>query len=268
MELHFISGYKDIAATSQADASALAAALDNPSTAVNAATISRVTGKVAPLVQNDTGEPLTIYNWSWNGTTLAAAAWVTDASSSLAVGLGFSGPGASDTYASTISFSISGSARIGSLALNTVALADALRTHARSQSAPLGFLLHLRKTTSGVTESFGLLPVTVAPGVLSASPADLDSATYLAISDARAGYVINASGVSSMTGGGAAALDGLAAGGTSYPVGCILLTSNSDVGRHWILKGTYIAATDLDAGLVKPTNSDATLNPVHWKLIT
>lgn len=268
MELHFISPYKDVAATSQADAALLAAALDNPATAANAATIARVTGKVETLVQNDSGEPLTIYHWTWSGTSLSAASWVTDGSSTLAVGLGHAGPGASDTYASTISFSISGSSRVGTLALNTTALADALRTHARTQESALGLRLHLRKTTAGVTETIGLLPVSVAPGVLSTSPEDLDGTDYLSVASARAGYVINASGVTSITGGGATALDGLEAGGNSYPVGCIVMTSNSDVGRSWKLKGTYIAASDVDNGLVKPTNSDATLNPVHWKLIT
>jgi hypothetical protein len=38
-----------------------------------------------------------------------------------------------------------------------------------------------------------------------------------------------------------------------------------DILRFYKLKGTNVAATDLAAGVVKPTNSDATLNPVHWK---
>lgn len=79
--------------------------------------------------------------------------------------------------------------------------------------------------------------------------------------------VLNVSAVTAATGGGSTALDGLDAGSTSYPVGCIVMTSYDDVGRHWKLKGSYIAATDLDLGKVKPTNSDSLLNPVHWQTV-
>jgi hypothetical protein len=266
MELHFISPYKDIAATTTADAALLAAALDNPATPANAATIARVTGKIETLVQNDSGEPLTIYHWTWSGTALSAASWVTDSSSTLAVGLGDAGPTATDTYASTTSFTISGSSRVGSLALNTAALADALRCNARTQGAALGLMLHLRRTTSGATETIGLLPVAVAPGVLSATPEDLDGIDYLSVSAARAGYVINLSGVSSLTGGGDTTLDGQDAGGTSFPVGCIAVTSNSNVGRSWKLVSGTLAATNLAAGQVKPTNYTAS-NAMYWQLI-
>ena len=109
----------------------------------------------------------------------------------------------------------------------------------------------------------------VTAAVLNTStPAQITDPTYVLTSEARTGYVINLGAVTSITGGGASTLDGQDAGGATFPVGCIVVTSDGDIGRSWKLKGTYIAATDLAAGLVKPTNSDATTNPVHWKLIT
>jgi hypothetical protein len=96
---------------------------------------------------------------------------------------------------------------------------------------------------------------------------DLTPTTYVTTPVARAGYVINLSGVTSLTGGGATTLDGQLAGSASFPVGSIVLTSDGNIARHWRLLGTYLAATDLALGKIKPTNSDATLNPCYWQLI-
>ena len=114
------------------------------------------------------------------------------------------------------------------------------------------------------------MPVSVKPGVLADAPEALATSTYVETTTARAGYVINLAGVTSLTGGGATTLDGQDAGSTTFPTGCIVALTETvadlpDILRFYKLKGTYVAATDLAAGVVKPTNSDATLNPVHWK---
>jgi hypothetical protein len=262
--IYLVKGYIDVAATSLADAQALLGALADPGDADNAAIIDRVTGKLAQLVQSDSGEPLVIS--SIDDTAGTISSWVTDASTTLVAGLGDPDPTQSYLYASTLGFSISGNIRLGTLALNTDEL-----TRAVAQMRPFRtFALQLRKTSAGSTQTVGLLQVRVKPGVISGSPSTIEAATYVDTVTARAGYVINLSGITSLTGGGATALDGLAAGGDSYPVGCIValteaVSGGPDIVRFFKLKGSYVAASDVDVGVVKPTNSDATTNPVHWK---
>lgn len=266
MNLYFYTGAKGYAATTSADLALLVAALADPSTAANIATINRVTGKIGELVASDTGVPLYLY-FSDDGTTYTS--WSTSAATTLIVGLGDQDADRQDTVASTTSFSISGNARVGSLSLNTTEMQQRMR-EARSlygRNTSVQLVLHIRRTTGGVTESVGLLPITVNASVLPDTPEDLNATSYVTTATARAGFVHNESGITSLTGGGAAALDGLDAGSDSYPVGCVVLISSGDVGRLVKLKGSYIAATDLDAGQIKPTNSDATLNPVHWLII-
>lgn len=264
MTIYLVKGYLDVAATSLADAQALLTALDDPGDADNAAIIDKVVGKLEALVQSDTGEPLVIS--SIDDTAGTISSWVTDASTTLVVGLGDPDPAHSFLYASTLGLSISGNTRVGTLALNTAEL-----TRAVALVRPYrNFTLQIRKTTGGVTQTMGLLQVQVKQGVISASPSDLEATSYLETTTARAGYVINLSGVSSLTGGGATTLDGQEAGSTTFPVGCIValteaVTGAPDILRFYKLKGTYVAASDVDNGVVKPTNSDASLNPVHWK---
>lgn len=264
MILYLVKGYLDLAATTLADAQALLTALANPALAANQATIDRITGKLETLVQGDTGEPLVLS--SIDDTSGTYSSWVTDASTTLAIGLGDPDPNGNTLYASTLSSTISGNTRLATLALNTTALAAAVNRGRMLRPAP--FTLQIRTTTAGVTETRGLITLRIAAPVFSSStPTDLTPTTYVTTPAARAGYVINLSAVTSLTGGGATTLDGQDAGSASYPVGSIVLTSDGNVARTWRLLGTYIAATDLALGLVKPTNSDATLNPVHWKLI-
>lgn len=264
MTIYLVKGYIDVAATSLADAQALLGALADPGDADNAAIIDRVLGKLETLIQSDSGEPLVISSIDDVAGTISS--WVTDASTTLVAGLGDPDASQSFLYASTLGFSISGNTRLGTLALNTDEL-----TRAVAQMRPFRtFTLQLRKTEGGVTQTMALLQVRVKPGVISGSPATLTAATYLETTTARAGYVVNLSGITSLTGGGATALDGIAAGSTTYPVGCLVALTEAisgapDIVRFFKLKGSYVAASDVDNGVVKPTNSDATLNPVHWK---
>ncbi len=264
MTIYLVKGYLDVAATSLADAQALLAALDDPSDADNAAIIDKVTGKLEALVQSDSGENLVIS--SIDDTAGTISSWVTDASTTVVVGLGDPDPTQSYLYASVLGLSISGSTRVGTLALNTAELTRAIAMVRLNRT----FTLQIRKTTGGVTQTMGLIGLQVKPGVISGSPSTIPATSYVETPTARAGYVINLSGVTSLTGGGATTLDGQTAGTTTFPVGCIValteaVTGLPDLLRFFKLKGTYVAASDVAAGVVKPTNSDATLNAVHWK---
>jgi len=266
MQIYLVKGYLDVAATSLVDAMALLAALANPSTSANSAAIARITGKLETLVQSDSGEPLVIS--SIDDTTGAISSWVTDSSVVISVGLGDPDTANVNSYASTLSLGVAGSTRTGTLALNTAALSDALRIISCGGQQLGRFTLQIRKTYAGATKTYALLPIMVSAGVLNSSPSAISTPTYVLTSEARAGYLINLATVTSITGGGATTLDGQDAGSSTFPVGCIAVTSDGDIGRQWKLKGTYISATDLSLGLVKPTNSDASTNPCHWKLIT
>lgn len=262
--IYLVKGYLDVAATSLADAQALLGALADPNDADNAAIIDRVTGKLEALVQSDSGEPLVIS--SIDDTAGTISSWITDASTTLVAGLGDPDPSQSFTYASTLGFAISGNTRVGTIALNT----DELQRAIAMVRPYRNFTLQLRKTTDSVTQTMALLSVQVLQGVVSGSPSTLPAASYVETTTARAGYVINLSGVTSLTGGGATTLDGQDAGSTTFPVGCIVALTEAVAGapdllRFFKLKGTYVASSDVDTGVVKPTNSDATLNPVHWK---
>lgn len=164
MNLYLVTGYLDVAATTLADAQALLAALADPSIAANAATIDRVTDKVETLVQADSGEPITLV--SIDDTTGAVSSWITDGSTTVAAGLGYPDATTTLTYAGPAALSVSGNTRTGTLALNTAALRDALY---RAERLPACLVLHVRKTVGGVTETVALLPITVRPGVLSAT---------------------------------------------------------------------------------------------------
>lgn len=267
MTIYLVKGYLDVAATSLADAQSLYTALLDLSDSDNVATLNRVTAKLETLVQSDSAEPVVISSIDDAAGTVSS--WVTDASVTLAVGLGDADPNNSFAYASSLSWPIVGSTRSGTLALNTTNLRAALSGSPtyRGRLGAAGartFCLQVR-TSAGETKA--LLDLLVRPGVLASSPTDLDATSYLTTAAARASLVLNLSGVTSITGGGATALDGQDAGSTTFPVGCVAVTSDSNIGRSWRLLGTYLAATDLTLGKVKPTNSDATLNAVHWQLI-
>lgn len=160
MTIYLLKGYLDYVATTLADAQALLTALDDPGDLENAAIIDRITTRLKPLVQSDTGEPLVISSIDNTGGTISS--WVTDVDTTVAVGLGAPDPSQSYLYASTASLSISGNTRVGTLALNTAALQRAVGL-GRPYTP---FALQIRKTTAGVTQTMGLISVQVMPGVL------------------------------------------------------------------------------------------------------
>lgn len=158
--IYLLNGYLDYVATSLADAQALLAALDDPGDLDNVAIIDRVTGRVKPVVQSDTGEPLVIS--SIDDTAGTISSWITDADTTVALGLGAPDASQSFLYASTSGLTISGNTRVGTLALNTAELQRAIGL-GRPYTP---FSVQIRKTTGGVTETMGLISVHVMPGVL------------------------------------------------------------------------------------------------------
>lgn len=267
MDLYFYSGRIDLAATSLTDLRALIAALDDELDPANAQTVARIQAKLPPFILADTAEPLNLYFYDDAET---AASWVADTSIILGIGLGYRDVLAADSFTSTTTIVVSGGARVASLALNTTALQNALLA---PQSDPRGrrepFVLHLRKSESGNTETVGLLPVQVRPGVLSATvETPTPTTSYVDIDTFRAGCVLNKAGLASLTGGGATALDGLGtASGASprYPVGCVVLTALNDLPQHWRLKSGTTAEDGLT--VIRPDDYHASTNPVYWQLL-
>lgn len=256
MDIYLYKGRVDVAATTLADLNLLIAALLDESDADNQATIARVTGKIETLVQADTGEPLNIYSYDDGAGTVSS--WVTNAAVTLAIGLGDPDPANAYAYASTSSTTISGSSRLATLALNTSNLANALGSKITGRRASANLYLHIRKTESGITKTVGLIPVMVAAGVISqVASAGVVSTAYTATS------LVAIPAITSLTGGGASALDGLATAGGSMAVGSTVLLSYGRVGQTWqLIAGTD--ATNAAAGVVRPADYNVSTNAVIW----
>lgn len=186
MTLYFVKGYLDVAATTLADAQSLYTALLDQSDDDNIATIDRVTAKVETLVQSDTGEPLTISSVDDAAGTISS--WVTDPATSVAVAIGDPDINNNSIYANTTVDTIGATTRTGTLDLNTTPMAAAV-SRGGGALRSRRFTLQIRKTTSGVTETMGLLSIRVYPTVVSATPTDLDPATYLTSAAAAAAYL-------------------------------------------------------------------------------
>lgn len=261
MDLYFLKNFPSYAATTAADLASLATALADPTTSANLTTINKVTGKIKALTQADTGEPLNLYFYD-DGSTVSS--WATNPLATLAVGLGDADPHLGDTYASTTSFSISGNARVGTLALNTTALRDRLsgsiNDHRRllHRQPSAGFILHVRKTSGGVTETMGRITITVNAGVLSQAVAD-----YTFQPSVMVGAVVPLNDVTSLTGGGSTTLDGQVTANGAILTGTVVLLSYGRVGQFWKL----IAGTDAESvatGVVRPDDYHASTNARIW----
>lgn len=159
MNLFLVKGYLDVAATTLADAQALLAAMADPTTSANGATIERVMDKLESLVQADSGEPLVIS--SIDDTAGTISAWVTDAGVTLAAAVGFPDPSTTMSYVTAGAFSIVGNTRSAVLDLSGATLTEALRITAGRRSS-VRMTLHVRKTEDDVTETVALLSVSVA----------------------------------------------------------------------------------------------------------
>lgn len=274
MDLYFYTGRLDLAATSLTDLQALIAALADQTTTTNAATIDRVTGKVGPLIQSDSGEALNLYFYS---STSTVASWVSDTATTLALGLGYADANTSWALSSTTQTSIvSGppAYRTATLALNTTRLRDELAkfvdVYGRARDLPPIFL-QIRKTTAGVSETVARLRIQVQPGVLTTSPSDDSASTAIDTTTLLASAVLNKSGLTSLTGGGSTALDGLStAPGANprHPVGCVVLLSYGLISQLWkLVSGTDAEDPSSYPAIVRPDDYDATTNPVVWKQI-
>lgn len=177
MDLYFLKGYKEFAATSLADLQALAAAVADQTNAANQATIDRVLDQIDSIVLEDSAVPLNLYFYDSASTV---SSWATDAAVTLTAALGTPDVGADYNLTSTSTFTVA-SPRVGALALDGAALRNALansvafnwqvwpgQTYPGAGNLTGMFFLHVRKTTAGKTETLGLLPLTVQAGVLTA----------------------------------------------------------------------------------------------------
>lgn len=274
MDLYFYTRRIDLAATSLTDLQALITAVADEANPTNAATIDRVTGKVQAFVQSDTGEPLRLYFYDDASTV---ASFVADAGVSLAIGLGLLDASSADAFSSTTATGIVAGPpayRTATLALNTTALASELncRTLDRRTGRPVPFYLHIRKTEAGSTETVALVQVDVTAGVLpqvAVEPTVPD--TYITATEFLGAAVLNKSAITSLTGGGASALDGLgtAAGSTvRHPVGCVVLLSYGLVSQLWkLVAGTDAENVSATPAVVRPDDYNASTNAVVWKQI-
>lgn len=181
MELYFYTSRLDVAATSLADLTSLISALADESDPTNAATIDKVVGKIQPLVQSDTGEPLTLKFYD-DATT--PASWAADSGVALAIGLGYQDANQSYVFTSTATTAIVSTYRTATLALNTARLQSELSkwlgmSGSNSRYRPR-FYLHLRKTDEdNYAETVALLPIQVLPGVLSNPVVDDQPTQYI-----------------------------------------------------------------------------------------
>lgn len=267
MTIYLLKGFLDVAATSLTDAQALFTAMGDPSTAANIATIGRVMSKLDTLVQSDSGEPLVLSSIDDAAGTISS--WVTDNGTTLAVGLGDPDPSTTFLYASTSSFAISGNTRTGTLALNTSRLQAALSGSYAYRAALANrtpalinkFYFQVQKTTASVTKTLALLPIMVSPGILTAA-----ASTSVTTPTLTAGCVTPIPGITSLTGGGTTALNGLVTGASANPsivTGATVLLSYGRVGQTWQL----IDGTDADApsaGVVRPADYNASTNARIW----
>lgn len=119
-------------------------------------------------------EPLTV---SFCDSTGATPAWVTDAGTVVAMGLGRQEVDGAQLYASAASLSVSGSTRIGTIDLDTAALRSAAASWTccchRNQTG-IWVTLELRRVTTVATvvtaaQTVALLPIFIALPVLSYS---------------------------------------------------------------------------------------------------
>ncbi len=191
MQIYLVKGYLDVAATTLADAKLLIAALANPSTPANAATIANVTAKLETLVQSDTGEPMTVSSIDDAAGTISS--WVTDVDTAVALGLGNANAGGTGTLAQILEMDVAGSTRTGILELNTIQLTQAMQMlgcGCSPRSARQGFFtLQIRRTDTDGGETMALLQVTVAVGVLSVTPSPMPVDSYLTAAEIAALYV-------------------------------------------------------------------------------
>lgn len=186
------------------------------------------------------------------------ASWVNDATYGVSVGLGVQDADASRLYTSTTTFTVSSTSRSGRLSLDTTDLRDAVaficsqtnRTYAK-------LVLQIRVTDpSGNIETLALLTVFVQNRVLSTSPSD---------SDPSSGAVHPHGAITSLTGGGATALDGLATASNALPTYYTALLSYGRVMQVWqLLAGTDAENVAATPAIVRPDDYNGSTNARVW----
>lgn len=184
----------------------------------------------------------------------------------LTVTVGFPTAYGNKNLASTSSFTpISGQGWSGNLPLNTQDLADAVASQMfQNQGIGGTFRLQIQVTdNSGNAQTYALPQIFIAGRVTNPSGSD-GSLAYLTTAVALALFPINLGSVTSLTGGGATALDGYDA--STLPTGCVALLSYSNVAQLWKLIAST-AATNVSATPATVRASNYSSNNRVWTQI-
>lgn len=200
-------------------------------------------------------------------TGSAAPAFAGDATYSLTASLGAVTTDGSLSYVSTSSFTPITGGWSGRMSLDTSDLIAAVGnapgcqpSSAFGNSAPRGkyLVLQLQVTDpSGFTDTYALLQIFVEWRVVVTPSTDTNSTTY------QLGAVHPRRDITSLTGGGATALDGQATAYGALPTGYTVLLSYGRVGQTWqLIAGTD--AEDPSNGIVRPDDYNASSNARIW----
>jgi len=204
-------------------------------------------------------------------TGSAAPSFAGDATYSLAVSLGAVSSSGNREYASTTAFSVVTGGWSGRMALTPTDLIDAVHILGGqvygSACGPLqgGWLtLQIRVTNpSGYAVTYALLRIFVIWPVVAGTPSATAGTEYVTLAAFLTGAVHPRTDITSLTGGGSAALDGQTTAASILPTGYTVLLSYGRVGQTWQL----IAGTDAEspsAGVVRPDDYDASTNARIW----
>lgn len=230
-------------------------ALDKTAAAVDAVATRTVLNEIQQLTLGNS-EPLTLTFCDDDGAT---PSWVTDSSTGLAVGLGLPDVDGGQLFTSTTAFSISGSTRVGTLNLNTTALRNAIYNYQDCNRYGAFFKLEVRKiSATGSVQTIALLSVWVASRVLTLSPTENSAAQPFGI--------VPLPSISSLTGGGATALDGI--DDTLLPTGYTVLLSYNRLPQFWqIMTGTDATNVSATPAIVRVSAYGASNHRV-WVQLT
>jgi hypothetical protein len=229
-------------------------AKDKTQAAMTALATYTATTDLEQLVLGDS-EPLVLHFLTAASTY---ASWVNDASYTVTVGLGDQEADSAKLYTSTSSFTPSATSRTGRLSINTTDLRDAISAavYGTTRKGVL-MVLQIRVTDpSGNIETLALLSVYVQNRVLSNSATD---------SEVTVGAVRPIPTVSSLTGGGSTALDGVTTANNSTVTNTVVLLSYSRLAQWWqLVDGTDAEDVAGAPAIVRPDDYDASTNARVW----
>ena len=261
-------------ATNTTDLAALITANADPLDPDNATTLARISATIPEITLGDS-EPFTVYFYD-SASTIAD--WSGVAGNTVGLGLGLLDLNG-DQLLSSATLTTTTNGFTGRLSLNTSTLITRVQAaitggfgkgrYFESPYKGATFPIHLRRIDStGRFETYAMWDIFVRDRVLTSAPADSDSPTtssYWTIAQARQYLVQNGYFITSLTGSGAAALDGLATINGAMPTGAIYQLAINNFPQVWQLQ----AGTAAEDGLtvVRPDDYNASTNARIWQLL-